>query len=688
MPAPEDFWSYFAAVATYVAVLAVPGGVVGWAAGLRGWALAGLAPLLSYAITGLAGPWLAIARIPYGSLSVAAVTLLLAAVLSGLRRLAMARGWLKPDDGEPAWTRRAHLAVAACVTIAVAVSIVVVVTGRGGTTAVFQRWDTVFHANGIRYIAETGDGSLTGMGTINWYPGGSFYPNAYHLVGALVYELSGTSIPVTLNAITMPIAGLFALAMAALVRQLGGRAVFAGSAALVAGGATTGAYESVSSGLLPFALGIVLTPLAVIALQRFLARPGADSGAVLALSATGLLAAHSSALFGAILFAFPLVVQRWYRALRGRLFGGPGGEAPGPERSSGCHSRRVDGVPEGTRAWRVVGGDVLRMLPVMVVAGVIAAPMIFGAIGFTSGSYPYHAWGSHMPVWKALAMLATFKQVLPVPQIWLTVFLAVGVLTLVALRRMRWLVLSALGLSALFVVVACFGGEDWVISLSRPWWNDRFRLMALASIPMCLLAAHGMSETQRWLAKQASGRAWVRARPWLTGRVGLATAVLLVVAMGVLTGGFYRAANAKTVSLLYYNGLPGEVVPPVSQDEIDAMDHLGTLGIPADQKVLNDRLDGTAWMYALTGVHPVAGHYDAGVAPPDALYLARHFADFDSDPQVRAAVQRLNIHYVLIGSGTIRRDTPIARGLQHLDGHDFLRVVYRNPGAVIYRIVK
>lgn len=669
MPAPEDFWSYFTAVATYLAVLAVPGGVVGWAAGVRGWALAGLAPLLSYAITGLAGPWLAIAHVPYGPLSVAGCTLLLAAVLAGLRRLAIVRGWMTPGAEEPPapWTRRAHLAVAACVAVATAVSIAVVVTGRGGTTAVFQRWDTVFHANGIRYIAETGDGSLTGMGTINWYPDGSFYPNAYHLVGALVYQLSGTSIPVTLNAVTMPIAGLFAVGMVALVRQLGGRAVFAASAALVAGGATTGAYESVSSGLLPFALGIVLTPLAVVTLQRFVVRPGADTGAVLALSATGLLAAHSSALFGAILFAFPLVLQRWYRALRGR---------------------RIDGVPEGRAAWRVAGGDVLRMVPVMVAAGLLAAPMILGAIGFTSGSYPYHAWGSHMPVWKALAMLATFKQVLPVPQIWLTVFLAIGVLTLTALRRLRWVVLSALGLSALFVVVACFGGEDWVISLSRPWWNDRFRLMALAAIPMCLLAAHGMSQAQQWLAKVASGRAWVRARPWLTGRVGLASAVLLVVAMGVLTGGFYRAANAKTVSLLYYNGLPGEVVPPVSADEIDAMEKLGTLGIPADQKVLNDRLDGTAWMYALTGVHPVAGHYDAGVAPPDAVYLAEHFADYDSDPRVRAATQRLKIHYVLVGSGTIRRDTPIARGLQHLDGHDFVRAVYRNPGAVIYKIVK
>ena len=665
----DTFWSYLGAVLTYLAVLVIPGGLIGRATGLRGWALAGLAPLLSYAVTGLAGPWLAMIHVPYGPLSVAGCTLLLAGAGFGLRRLAAARGWSAPGAEEPPapWTRRGHLAVAACLVVAVGVSITVVLSARGGTTAVFQRWDTVFHANGIRYIADTGDGSLTGMATLNWYPDGLFYPNGYHLVGALVYQLSGTSVPVVLNAVTMPIAGLFALSLVALVRQLGGRAVFAGCTALVAAGATTGAYESVSSGLLPFALGIVLTPLAVVALWRFVVRPSLDTGFVLALSAVGLLAAHSSALFGAVLFAFPLVLQRWFRTVRGK---------------------RVDGVAPGTGRLRVISGDLLRIVPVMAGAGLLAAPMILGAIGFTSNAYPYHPWGSNMPVWRALAMLATFKQVLPVPQIWLTVCLALGVLSIGTLRRMRWVGLSALGLSALFVLVGCFGWADWVVALSRPWWNDRYRLMSLASIPMCLLAAHGMSEAQRWLARLAGARAWVRARPWLTGRVGLATAVLLVAAMAVVTGGFYRSANAKTVSLLYYNGLPGEVVPPVSPDEIAAMNFLGTMGIGADEKVLNDRLDGTAWMYALSGVHPVAAHYDAGAAPADAVYLAAHFGDYDSDPEVRAAVRRLNIHHVLVGSGTIRRDTPVAPGLRHLDGHDFLRVAYRNPGAVIYTIVK
>ncbi|MCG3749294.1 MULTISPECIES: DUF6541 family protein [unclassified Amycolatopsis] len=670
MPAPDTFWTYLGAVASYVAVLAVPGGLIGRAAGVRGWALAGLAPLLSYAVTGLAGPWLSTVGLPYNVFTAAACTLLLAGVAWGIRRLCLVRGWITPGAEEPpvVWSTRAQWSVAACVAVATALSIAVVLSARGGTTAVFQRWDTVFHANGIRYIADTGDGSLIGMGKINWYPDGSFYPNGYHLVGALVYQISGTSIPVTLNAITMPVAGIFALSMVALVRQMGGRAVFAGCTALIAAAATTGAYESVSSGLLPYALGIVLTPLTVVALQRFLVRPGVDTGLVFALSADGLLTAHSSALFGGVLFAAPLVLQRWYRSLR-RL--------------------RVDGVPEGRNGLRVIGGDIVRTVPVMAAAVVFAAPQILGAIKFTSGSYPYQPWNSDLPVLSALNMLGTFQQVLHTPQLWLTVLLVVGVLAFRTLDRMRWLVLSAIGLSGLFVLVTSYGASPLVISLSRPWWNDRFRLMALAAIPLCLLAGHGMAELQRWTAQRIRSISWAKARPRVVSRLGIAAAAVVVAVTAVLTGGFYRTANATAVSFLYYNGPEGEVTPPVSPDEIAAMEFLGRMHIPPDEKVLNDRLDGTAWMYALTGVHPVAGHYDGGgPVSPDATYLALHFRDYDLDVRVREAVQRLKVRHVLVGSGPIAKGAPISPGLRDLMGSDFLQLVYRNPGAQIYTIIR
>jgi len=670
MPAPDTFWTYFGAVAAYVAVLAVPGGLIGWAAGLRGWALAGLSPLLSYAVTGLAGPWLALVGLPYNVLTAAACTLLLAGVAFGIRRLCLVRGWITPGAEAPPviWTKRAHWAVAACVVVAVGLSIAVVLSARGGTTAVFQRWDTVYHANGIRYIAETGDGSLTGMSTINWYPNGSFYPNGYHLVAALVYEISGTSIPVTLNAVTMPIAGIFALSMVALIRQMGGRAVHAGCTALIASAATTGAYESVSSGLLPYALGVVLTPLMVVSLQRFLVRPAIDTGIVFALTADGLLVSHSSALFGGALLAAPLVLQRWYRSLR-RL--------------------PVDGVPEGRGGFAVIGRDVLYTIPVMVVAVVLGSRQILGAIGFTDGAYPYNPWNSHLPVVSALKMLATFQQVLNSPQLWLTALLVLGTLSFLRLGRMRWVLLSAIGLSGLFVLVTSYGNVPLVITLSRPWWNDRFRLMALAAIPLCLLAGHGMAEAQRWIARLVRSVNWAKERPQVVSRLGIAAAAVVIAVTAVLTGGFYRTANATAVSFLYYNGPEGDGSPPVNQDEIIAMDYLGRMGIPSDQKVLNDRLDGTAWMYALAGVHPVAGHYDgSGAVSPDANYLAEHFRDFDRDPHVRESLRRLNVHHVLIGSGAIAKDAPRAAGLRDLEGSDFLKLVYRNPGAQIYTIVK
>src|SRR5690606_40721399 len=48
-----------------------------------------------------------------------------------------------------------------CIGIAFVVSsVVLIAAAEGELDAIPQRWDPVFHANGIRYIAETGDGGL------------------------------------------------------------------------------------------------------------------------------------------------------------------------------------------------------------------------------------------------------------------------------------------------------------------------------------------------------------------------------------------------------------------------------------------------------------------------------------------------------------------------------------------------
>ncbi|WP_020668860.1 DUF6541 family protein [Amycolatopsis nigrescens] len=655
MPTPDTFWTYLSTICIYLIVLVVPGGLVGAAAGLRGWSLAGLAPLFTYLTLGLSGPWLAVAGLPYNPGTAVACTLLLAGAAYGLRRLALARGWTTGGRERPpvVWTRRAHFAVAACVLLATVLSVIVVLNASGGASAVFQRWDTVYHANGIRYIADTGDGSLFGMSKINWYPDGSYYPNAYHLVGALVYKLSGAAIPTVLNAVTVPIAGIFALSLVAMVRQFGGRAVFAGCAAIVAGAATTGAYESVSSGLLPFALGIVLTPLSAVALDRFLNRPGLDTGVVLTLAVAGMLLAHTSALFGAILFVLPLMLQRWWR-------------------------REGKPLP-----------DLARLIPVGVATALLAAPHLLGAISFGAGSYPYKPWGSDLPVGRALLQLLQFRQFLTEPLTWLSIFLVIGILTVRGLGRLRWVGLSALLLSGIFVLVASYGGLSWVITLSRPWWNDRYRLMALAAIPLCLLAGHGLAETQRLLAKTVGGWSWVRDSASMPAKLRIASATLLVACLAVVTNGFYTNANAIAVGYAYQNWPESEKVGqiPVTANEVAAMLALQEIADPAEM-VLNDRRDGTAWVYAITGIRPVAGHYDPGVPPPDAAYLSEHFREYDTDPEVRAAVERLNVRHVLLGHGSILPDIKRAPGLENLDGLRFLRREYSNSDAVVYTILR
>src|SRR5690606_2405274 len=173
-------------------------------------------------------------------------------------------------------------------------SVVLIAAAEGVLDAIPQRWDPVFHANGIRYIAETGDGGLYGVSSVNRYgpEGSQFYPHAYHLAGSLVYLITGGSVPLVMTAMGMPLGGTFALSMAALVRECSGRAVRAGSPAPLSAVAASDVYESITNGLLPFALSVALTPLGPLAVLRFVNRPGADTGVVLGLVCAGMLAVH------------------------------------------------------------------------------------------------------------------------------------------------------------------------------------------------------------------------------------------------------------------------------------------------------------------------------------------------------------------------------------------------------------
>ncbi|RSM66152.1 hypothetical protein DMH03_03235 [Amycolatopsis sp. WAC 01376] len=624
-------------------VIGLPGLLTGLAAGLRGWVLAGMTPLLSYAIGGLAGPWAAALGLPFTPVTYAVATALFAGVAYGLRRLTL-RKW-PPAPEEPLWGRAGHFAVAACVLLAAAVGMYAVVRGMGRLDAIPQGFDAVYHANGVRQIAETGDGSLFGTGEVNWYGDAApvFYPNAYHLLASVVYLLSPATIPLTLDANTALLPALLALSLVTMVRVFRGRAVFAGAVALVSIAPVMGLYESMSRGpLLPFLLGLALTPLAAVAVKRYLDRPAPDTGFVLLVSAVGLLCVHSSALFGAILFAGPLLLQRWL--------------APGER-------------------WRRIGRDLRALAIVGAVAVVVAWLQLFGAIGLASGDVPYRSWPVEWRATTALGALLGFQHYEPHPQIWLSVALFLGFIFFSRAGALRWIGVTAL-LTGLAYIAVTSSEHPLVLALSRPWWNDPYRFMSMAAIPLSIIAAHGLAESQAWLRDNVAHRKVP----------AFVVAVVVFGGFAFLSNGFYAPSNAEKVAPGYAN-TPG-VDPhklPVSPDEVVAMEKLAEFAKPGERAV-NDRLDGTVWTYALSGVRTTSGHFDETLAPSDARLLEWHFREYPSNAQVRAAVARLNVRWVILGQYGYPTGAPRQAGLRDLDGLNFLTEVYRNSDAVVYRL--
>ncbi len=636
-------------VALYVLTLWVPGLVLGGLAGLRGWTLAATAPLLTYAVAGLFGPLFAAMGIAWSPTSAGLLLVVLCAV-AVLARFGI-RQRFGPSDrrGPPVWDLWAHGAVAMGLGAVVVLGGTVIWAGLGQLSAIPQDWDAAFHANGIRWIADTGDSSLVGMAKVNWYEDGTevFYPNAYHLVAAVIYRITGADIPTVINAHTVLLPGIGALTIIALVHRFGGRAVLAVAAAGCSV-AFTSFYDMLWRGpLLPFVTGAVLMPLAVVLLLDVLDTRGlrqVGRGLLFGLALLGMIALNPATLFTAAVFTMPAMVQRW--ASRPRL----------------------------------LLREPLVVLAAGAVAVVLALPQVLGSIGSASGE-PLYDWPAELTQSEAFGELLALAHDGLHPQWWLVLVVAIGISRLPRLGALRWIFASGFVFGTMFLLAAS-SDEPWVNLVTRPWWNDQWRLIGMCVVPLALLAGHGVAEVQRAVADgiRALATKVDAGPPALVGTTAKVVATGLVLMLFVTASeDLYLGRNVARMRLAAPDG------PVVSSLEAEAMRVLATL-VPPDQRVMNDRGDGSVWMYAIAGVHPVAGFYNFSGVGTDALLLNTRFNSYPVDRSVRAAVARLNVSYVMLGRGFVRTDWRRAPGLLGLENAPWLQPVYRNKDAVIYRI--
>lgn len=642
MVLPALTWADTGMLIFYAVVLWLPGGLVLASAGARGWVLAATAPLLTYGLAGGGGPVVAALGVPWRWWTLLVITLVAVAVVGAARRFVVTG----PPAGPPPWHRAGHGAVAIVVALAAVVGAMAVLVGIRSLTAIPQDWDAAFHANGIRWIVDTGDGSLSGMSQVNWYgtTTSQYYPNAYHLVAATVTDLTSRDIPTVLNANTAFIPGIAALGLAALIRRLGGSAVLAGASAVVLVGITA-FYDMLWRGpLLPFAMGVALIPALLVVVVEFLRpdclRDRAAVGVVLALGAAGLLALHPGALIAAVVFSLSMLVARWWRMPR---------RAP---------------------------AELLALAACGVLALAFVVPHIVGSLASAAESSV--DWPAVTSPEGATGWALLFSHGADSRQVWITAAVVVGALAFTRLGALRWIIVPTAVFTALFILSAA-SDAPIVEAVTRPWWNDRYRLIGIAALPLAVLAGHGIAVVARALVDGVQRIAPVtRSRP-LALPVATACSALVLGSYLFVTGGSYLARNEIRMQNNVGEG------PAVSSAEIEGFRVLGGLVGPA-QRVMNDRGDGSVWMYALAGVRPVAGHYSGVAVTPDATLLEERFDDYDADSEVRAAAQRLGVAWVVVDRGFLREDAVRQPGLREVDAVRSLQVVYRNPDVTVYRL--
>ena len=125
----------------------------------------------------------------------------------------------------------------------------------------------------------------------------------------------------------------------------------------------------------------------------------------------------------------------------------------------------------------------------------------------------------------------------------------------------------------------------------------------------------------------------------------------------------------------------------VDDKDLEAFAFLATLPGARDTLIGNANTDGTAWMYAVAGLHPLWTHYDYPVQQGPGYHRFIFWAyadDADTDPRVAEAVRALNIRYVLTSTPVVLKFA-MPDGLVSLDKSRSWEKIYDNGEARIYR---
>lgn len=640
-----------------VLLLAVPGALVARAGGLR-WAPAtAVGPALTYGVVGLF-------IVPFGALGIrwTALTALmaLAAVIVAVLgyRVLLTR---RPGAPQRAGIDRRRpdgpeLIAAAGVLFGALAIAVAAWHGMPNWQSIPSSWDALWHANTIRWILDTGQASPTHMGELRNVETQAplYYPSAFHALAAVLAQLTGAA-PATAYTLSSLAAAvwLFPVSAALLTWQLLIRrttrwraAGAAATAAALSASFTAVPYVEFTTASIPNMTAYGIAVPAFVLVTSALAHRDRIPLAVLAIVA--VFSVHITGGVVAVTF-----LAAWWL---------------------------LDAVPHPVRGR---GRDFATLLTIAGTALAALLPQFLGVLRQTeiiTGHRFLTDEGRTKGLFDAVVQHTRHLNDFPIQNILIALAGAGFVLLLV--RRIWWPAAVWLLLVASIVhSSAPFGGPLGALTgtYAELFYSDPRRLSGVVTILLTAMAGVALFSAVvvalAWTRRIT--RRWARREPDRGFWIGATATVLVAVCLGL-------AWHYFPPHRLLMGGKYDGVI--VDDRDLRAFAHLAALPGARDTVIGNANTDGTGWMYAVAGLHPLWTHYDYPVQQGPGYHRFNLWAradEADRDPRVAEAVRALNIRYVITS-------TPVVRGFVMPDGLVSLgksmswATIYDNGGARIY----
>lgn len=529
----------------------------------------------------------------------------------------------------------------------------------GGTADIFQGWDAHWHASYIRFIHDVGLASPDHAGQLR-YPENAatlYYPSTWHAIAALVMGLRGIGAVETYNLVQIgSVALVFPLGVAALAWLLTHRRFSR---------PVTATSAAVAAMVTPLFPGLPFVEVMVAATPSAVANGMAGLGAAVvvaaladrrlipaaALGLVGIGGVHPSAMVtAAVIVVFWWLFDGLWHPVRGRI-----------------------------RDFLVLAGiglaGVLTLLPQVLTVSEEADDI---------SAFEFEIDVSRAATWGRAAALQV-RHVADWGVRW--ALLAVAVVGLVVLLRRRvfwplvlWAGLLVVCVNAMSVFGNVAGGA--LRGIGAVYYNDPRRIGVVLAVLVAAVVGVGVGATVQSLAG-ALGRLVDPLTDPDGGGVRLARVAVALAAL-VGTGSWVVQASPEYAVAAGVSQRWGRMV---DEHDLRAFRWLAEQPQAYSGHIYTNPDEGSGWMYATDGLPSTARHYlNSGETTPLTTFLFHAMDRAGVDPQVDSALAELGVTYVYVSPPNYWGFQKPNPHLLQLDGTPGLVRVYGDSQVRIYAV--